>query len=575
MEEARTSETEITSQTSASDLGATLLEHELLDQEQLDQARAHAAENDVDLADAILELNLISHARLHALAFERFADLAESDVRPPADAPEDVVDEWLGTCLVEKGLLSEDQLQTANRYRKDHRANLRQAIIELNLLHRDWLHSLAFGRLVQLASGGPAPTRTAAWPVSLRPDRSQLERDLRVELREIAATATPTDILYQIVARAFDSRATDIHIDSQHQRYRVRFRIDGILHDVLHLDEVTGRTVISRIKVASELNIVERRQAQDGQLTLTYGNRPRTLRVASLPTAYGEKIVLRILESLTIVQQFPQLGLTTKQAEQLGRLVTRPYGAILVAGPVGSGKTTTLYSCLTRVNDPGRNVMTIEDPIEFHLPGANQAQIDNQVGFTFAAGLRGILRQDPNVLMIGEIRDEETARIGIRAALTGVLVFSTIHAADAASAATALHNFGIPGYTISAGLIGVVSQRLVRTICPYCVVPYRPSEAEILSLAALGYKPDPEADLWLFKGRGCRACFDSGYLGRIGVFEVLPVSELIRELLLTQSTREVVRTVAIDEGMRTIRKCAVDRVLDGTTSLEEAIRIAP
>ena len=194
-----------------------------------------------------------------------------------------------------------------------------------------------------------------------------------------------------------------------------------------------------------------------------------------LPTAFGEKIVLRILETISIVQDFEQLGLLPEQADELRRLVTRPYGALLVAGPVGAGKTTTLYSCLTRVNDPGRNVMTIEDPIEYHLPGANQTQTDPQVGFTFAAGLRGILRQDPNVLMIGEIRDEETANIGIRAALTGVLVFSTIHAADAASAATALYNLGIPGFTVSAGLIGVVSQRLIRTICPYCVVSYRPT----------------------------------------------------------------------------------------------------
>ena len=244
--------------------------------------------------------------------------------------------------------------------------------------------------------------------------------------------------------------------------------------------------------------------------------------------------------------------------------------------PSAPGKTTTLYSCLTRVNDPGRNVMTIEDPIEYHLPGANQVQIDNQVGFTFAAGLRGILRQDPNVLMIGEIRDEETARIGIRAALTGVLVFSTIHAADAASAATALYNFGIPGYTISAGLIGVVSQRLVRTICPYCVVPYRPSEAE----TPQPRRPRPSTRTTTPTSGSSRAAAVAlastpATSAASAVFEVLPVSELIRELLLTQSTREVVRTVAIDEGMRTIRKCAIDRVLDGTTSLEEAIRVAP
>jgi type IV pilus assembly protein PilB len=258
------------------------------------------------------------------------------------------------------------------------------------------------------------------------------------------------------------------------------------------------------------------------------------------------------------------------QAETLDRLITQPYGAILVAGPVGAGKTSTLYNCLERINSPLKNVMTIEDPIEHRIPGVNQSQINNPGEMSFSEGLRAMLRQDPDVVMIGEIRDDETARIGIRAALTGVLVFSTLHGSDAPSTISNLYNFGIPGYQLSSSLLAIVSQRLIRKICPYCRVTYASDEQV---LAALELDPDEHRELRLHRGLGCPACFQTGYLGRTGIFEIMVVGEELRDLIFQQIPRDVLRRVAVDLGMRTLKHNAVDKILEGTTTVEEAYRV--
>jgi type IV pilus assembly protein PilB len=474
----------------------------------------------------------------------------------------------LGTFLVQNGLLSGDQLVAAQRYAQDHQLDLRQAILELNLISSERLNSIAFEHLSKLAGvngqSGGAPDG------ALLPDRAKIEHDTRTELKEIAATAAPSDLVLQIILRGFECRATDIHFDPQDHRYRVRYRIDSQLHEVLELDSTQATAVVSRIKVASDLNIVERRHPQDGRMTIMHADRPRDLRVSTVPTTLGEKIVVRIHEALTGALGFDQLGLGPDQIDQLTKLITRPYGAVLVGGPVGAGKTTTLYSCLNRVNLSTRNVMTIEDPVEYRLPGVNQIQVDNRNGFTFGDGLQAMLRQDPDILMIGEIRDEETAQTGIRAALTGVLVLSTIHASDAASTIGSLYNFGIPGYLLSASLQGVVSQRLVRKVCPYCRSNY-PADETVLH--ALGLDPDEHQGITLQRGLGCRACFQTGYLGRTGIFEVMPIGEELRELVLRQTPKDLLGQVALDLGMQTLKRSAVDKVLDGTTTVEEVYRV--
>ena len=531
---------------------------------------------------------------------------------PTQDRLTPASEQALGALLVQDGLLSAAQLLAVQQYGREHNLDLRHAILKLKLIAEDRLDAILSDQvpLVQPSAGGPLqvpssngptsspsvhnlhPSATGTWRVApadeqpghlpdssalaLAPegdhplDRTQRERDIRNELKEIAATAASPDLVAQIFNRAFETRATDIHFDPQEAFFRVRYRIDGQLHDVLELEPAFATSLVSRLKVMANLNIVERRHSQDGRIRFHYQDQARDLRVATLPTMLGEKIVVRIHEASSQDYGFDLLGLNTVQIEQLSNICAKPYGAVLVAGPVGAGKTTTLYTCLSRVNAPTKNVMTIEDPIERHVAGVNQLQVDPRINLDFGSGLRSMLRQDPDVIMIGEIRDEETAHIGIRAALTGVLVFSTIHASDAPSTLGNLYDFKIPGYMLSNTLLAVISQRLLRKICPYCKVAF---EAEERHLSMLGLDPTEYQGVMLAKGEGCPACFQTGYLGRSGIFEIMEVNDTIRELIFQQIAKDVVSRVASDMGMRTLKQSAVDKVLEGATTLEEVYRV--
>ncbi len=481
------------------------------------------------------------------------------------------LDQVLAAVLVKNGLLSGEQLAAAQRYGAENHRDLRQAILELNLISPERLNELAFERLTAMGETNGSPGDKLPVPVvPLSPDRVKQERDIRNELKELAATATLPDLLAHILLRALDSRATDIHFDPRETGIRVRYRIDGQLQDILEVEPGLSMAMASRIKVMSNLNIVERRHSQDGRITIPHQNRSRDLRVSTFPTALGEKIVIRIHEILADAPGFDHLGMTAAQAEQLTRLIAKPYGAILVAGPVGSGKTSTVYNCLGKINAPALNIMTIEDPIETRIEGVNQTQVDSRGEMGFSEGLKAMLRQDPDVIMIGEIRDDETARIGIRAGLTGVLVFSTIHASDSPSTIGNLYNFGIPGYQISSSLVAVVSQRLIRKVCPYCRVTY-PADAK--EMAALEIDPKEHEGLMLHRGLGCPACFQTGYLGRTGIYEIMEAGEEIRELIFQQIPKDILRRVAIDLGMQTLKRSAVDKILEGTTTVEEAYRV--
>jgi type IV pilus assembly protein PilB len=483
-------------------------------------------------------------------------------------------DQVLIELLIKRGLLSVEQAQAAQVYCDDHHRDLRQTILELNLISPDLLNQLAFERLSALATDNGDSRRSAVVAAAaagpLSPNRTQHHRDVRRELQEKAQTATLSELVSQILERACDCEATDIHFDPQESGLRVRFRIDGQLQDILFVEPAMATPVVSRIKIISNMNIVERKHSQDGRITIQHHNRPRDLRVATFPTIFGEKIVIRIHEVLTDVNGFNHLGMSKEQAETLDKLIAQPYGAVLVAGPVGSGKTSTLYNCLERINSPLKNVMTIEDPIEHRIPGINQTQINNQGEMGFSEGLRAMLRQDPDIVMIGEIRDDETARIGIRAALTGVLVFSTLHGSDAPSTISNLYNFGIPGYQLSSSLLAIVSQRLIRKICPYCRVTYAADEK---MLRMLEIEPGEHHDLRLHRGLGCPACFQSGYLGRTGIFEIMVIADDLRDLVFQQIPKDVLRRIAVDLGMRTLKHSAVDKILEGTTTLEEAYRV--
>jgi type II secretory ATPase GspE/PulE/Tfp pilus assembly ATPase PilB-like protein len=480
------------------------------------------------------------------------------------------------TALLKRGLVTSEHVRTAQIYGQEHKRDIRQSILELNLISPDVLNQLAFERLSEMAtdngeSNQPRDGGSVAVAVApLSPSRTQHHRDVRKDLQEKAVTATLSELVSQVLERACDCEATDIHFDPQENGLRVRYRIDGQLQDILFVEQAMATPVISRLKVVSNLNIVERRHAQDGRITIQHQNRPRDLRLATFPTIFGEKIVIRIHEVLTDFAGFTHLGMSNAQADSLEHLIAQPYGAILVAGPVGAGKTSTLYNCLERINSPLKNVMTIEDPIEHRIPGVNQTQINNQNEMGFSEGLRAMLRQDPDILMIGEIRDDETARIGIRAALTGILVFSTLHGSDAPSTISNLYNFGIPGYQLSSSLLAIVSQRLIRKICPYCRVTYTADEKV---LRGLELDLDEHRELRLHRGLGCPACFQTGYLGRCGIFEIMVVGEELRDLVFQQIPRDVLRRFAVDLGMRTLKHSAVDKILDGTTTVEEAYRV--
>lgn len=419
--------------------------------------------------------------------------------------------------------------------------------------------------LPSFATGG----RTA---VPNRANQELHEVEVRQSLREAVEEGDVPDLAEAIFNRAIDCRATDVHFDPRDDDYRVRFRVDGLLHDITTIPYDQAISVVSRIKLLCNMDIVERRQPQDGRISHSYNARRHDLRVSTMPSGYGEKIVVRIHDAIAELIGLNQLGLFEKQATILEKMLRRPNGMILVSGPVGSGKTTTLYSFLGSVNSPYRNVMSIEDPIEYRLDGVNQVQVDSRADMGFSEGLRAMLRQDPDVIMIGEIRDHETAQIGLRAALTGVLVFSTTHAGDASTTISNLHNFNVPSFMLAGGLIGIVGQRLVRKVCPYCRTQQNPDRVK---WQTLGLPEDEAETAQVVYGQGCPACFHTGYLGRTGAFEILEIDEEIRELIMRKSPKDQIRQAAEARGMQTLKTSVADLVRGGITSLDEALRITP
>ena len=371
-----------------------------------------------------------------------------------------------------------------------------------------------------------------------------------------------------IITQALRDRASDVHIEPQEDGVWVRFRIDGALHDVVQLPERMGPAVVSRIKILAEMNIVERRRPQDGQIVTHIDGRELDIRVSTLATIWGEKCVLRLLDRGRSLLHLAELGMPADIRDTVSRLIRAPFGMVLCAGPTGSGKTTTLYAGLTEVNDPRRNITTVEDPVEYVVPRINQIQTNDQAGVTFAHGLKSILRQDPDVILVGEIRDVETARIAVQSALTGHLVLSSLHATDAVAAIHRFLDMGIESFLIASSVVGVIGQRLVRRICPTCTEPYTPSDEELSFYTEAG-----GADKKVFvRGAGCNFCAQTGFLGRIGVFEVLQVTPEVRRLIVGWATHEELRRVAVAQGMRTLQQEATTLVENDITTIDEVVR---
>jgi type IV pilus assembly protein PilB len=398
-----------------------------------------------------------------------------------------------------------------------------------------------------------------------RPDETNLEN-----LRSAVEEAPIIRAVNQILTQAIQSGASDIHIEPHRTEVKVRLRIDGVLQDVMAPPKSVQAPLISRIKILADMDIAERRLPQDGHIHVRAEGKEYDLRVSSLPTVLGEKVVLRLLDQSTTKVALHDIGFTSRLLTMWESIITKPYGFILVTGPTGSGKTTTLYTSLTRINTPERNIVSVENPVEYQIARVNQVQVNPKVGLTFANGLRTILRQDPDVVLIGEIRDRETAEIAVQASMTGHLVLSTVHTNDAPSAVVRLRDMGIEPFLITSSLIGVLAQRLVRVICAKCREAYTPP---LDALKRLGVDLEHAEDVHLFRGRGCEACRKSGYKGRIGVFELMVMNDRLRSLAVSGAPTEQLRDAAIEDGMRTLKQDAIQKVLEGVTTFEEMLRV--
>jgi general secretion pathway protein E len=388
------------------------------------------------------------------------------------------------------------------------------------------------------------------------------------DLLEVTDDAPIIRLVNSLLSQAIRERASDIHIEPFEKDVIARFRIDGILYNILTIQKRYQASIASRVKIMSGLNIAEKRLPQDGGMRIKIGGKDVDIRVSIVPTAFGERIVLRLLYRESALLPLEQIGFSGAYLDQFNELITRPHGIILVTGPTGSGKTTTLYASLSKINSPDKNIITIEDPIEYQLKGIGQIQVNAKIHLTFAAGLRSVLRQDPDVILVGEIRDSETAEIAIQAALTGHLVFSTLHTNDAAGAVTRLIDMKIEPFLISSSVMAILAQRLVRVLCKACREPYEITPAEI---AELEFKTASGATV--YRAKGCEACFHTGYLGRKAIYELLIVDDHIRQLIMKNSDATTIKTAAMQYGMRSLRQDGANNVLQGITSVDEVVRV--
>jgi type IV pilus assembly protein PilB len=403
-----------------------------------------------------------------------------------------------------------------------------------------------------------------------------LEEDQELDLATLEAAteeAPVVKLVNIILTDSIKKDASDIHIEPYERDFRVRFRIDGVLYEIMHPPMKLRDAITSRLKIMAKLDISEKRLPQDGRIKVKMKlggkNKEMDYRVSCLPTLFGEKIVLRLLDKDNLMLDMTKLGFEVESLQKFERAILRPYGMVLVTGPTGSGKTNTLYSSMNRVNTPETNIITAEDPVEFNLHGINQVQMKEQIGLNFAASLRSFLRQDPNIILVGEIRDFETAEIAVKAALTGHLVLSTLHTNDAPSTINRLMNMGIEPFLVATSVNLICAQRLVRRICKECIEEiHMPAQA----LIDVGFTPQEAASLRLKKGRGCVNCNNTGYRGRVGLYEVMEISDEIRELILSGASAIELRRKALEEGMISLRKSGLIKIREGLTSIEEVVR---
>jgi len=393
------------------------------------------------------------------------------------------------------------------------------------------------------------------------------------DLLDDTSDAPIIKLVNHIISQSVKSGASDIHIEPYQNSFKVRYRVDGILYDLLSPPKWMQSSLISRIKVMSKMNIAEKRLPQDGRFDVKIGDQSIDIRVSTIPITYGERIVLRLLNKSSTLLRLPDLGLKDEKLKLIESLIHLSHGIILVTGPTGSGKTTTLYAILSQINSPDINIITIEDPVEYQLKGIGQIQVNSKIDLTFSRGLRSIVRQDPDVILIGEMRDQETADIGVQSALTGHLVFSTLHTNDSASAITRLVDIGVEPFLISSSVIAVIAQRLIRVLCSDCKEPYHPDAETLQQLGNIKGAASADRPVTFYRAKGCPRCFGSGYKGRLGIYEIMVLNESLQSMILKSHDSHQIKKEAVSQGMTTLYDDGIQKVLEGTTTIEEVLRV--
>jgi type IV pilus assembly protein PilB len=558
----------VTTQRQPKQLGQILLEQGLISEEHLQRALDEHRNTPKSLGRVLIDLGYIRERDLvRALAEQvglEFVDLTEYRIDAAAAAllPEALCRRYRALPIGEEdGKLLVAMSDPANVYALDDirtitGRDVRPVVATANDVEQSIQKFSGMGEQVEALASEAADA---------------LDTEAGVTVEAAVEDAPIVKLVQAIMTQAAADRASDVHIEPTETDVRVRFRVDGVLHEVMHSPKSIQAGLISRLKVMGDLNIAEKRIPQDGRVSLRVSNRSLDLRLATLPTVHGEKIVIRILDKTNALLELSELGFLPQAFESYERSFRKPYGAILVTGPTGSGKSTTLYATLNIVNSIDRHIVTVEDPVEYRLPGVNQIQVNPKAGLTFASALRSILRADPDIILIGEIRDRETAMISVESALTGHLVLSSLHTNDAPSAITRLIEMQVETFLVGSAIDCVVAQRLARQLCEKCKQAYAPEESELIEA---GFAESLIPDLGLFfRPSGCQACSNTGYRGRIGLFEVMPMTEEIERLTVERASSETVKRVAIEQGMYTLRDDGLHKAASGITSIEEIARV--
>jgi len=555
-----------------------LLEHALVEQASLEKAfELTKSRKDIGLIDALLALDLVDEKRL----LRTFGSIFGLEVKEELDVDEIDIEllRAIPITFAKQSyvlpLKKEDShvlVAISNPLNvtvlDDMRAILKMPVKPVLAQRQVIFDSInkAYDRLTGMEA-------TAGEVFSDEEDLLGISREIEEstkDLLDVTDEAPIIRLVNSILSQAVKERVSDIHIEPFERHLSVRFRKDGILREVLRPPKRFQAAITSRIKIMGNLNIAEKRLPQDGRIRRVVAGKEIDVRLSTVPTTFGERLVLRILDRSSTLLDLTELGMADDHLKTMESLITRPHGIILVTGPTGSGKTTTLYAALQRINTPDKNILTIEDPVEYQIQGIGQMQVNPKIDFTFANGLRAILRQDPDVILIGEIRDRETAEIAIQASLTGHLVFSTLHTNDAASAFTRLIDMGVEPFLIASSLIAAVAQRLVRCVCPSCRQAYIPSPHELKVLRIDKIEP---TDTFYKTGPGCPTCLNTGYSGRNAIYEMLLVTDEIRELIMARANSNVIKKVSMERGMRTLRQDGVLKVRKGITTSEEVMRV--